>query len=224
MKMKFLLGATLVLSLSLGFGSCKSKKAVASKSASQNEIGTILENMPCEDAGRSDKNNFRSSSMSTSSDLQLSKEKALLLAKQRLVTLINSNTKSVTDRYVNEREFTDASEFEQKFENLTREVADETLNNIVVICEKSSVLDNKQYRSFIAIEVSKEDIMNGFQRKVSKTKSFRSITTRRNLRRSSTRRWRKWQPRRPTKTPSARKNANVHAGYTDEGGDSQLFC
>jgi hypothetical protein len=85
-----------------------------------------------------------------------------------MVTLINSNTKSVTDRYVNEREFTDASEFEQKFENLTREVADETLNNIVVICEKSSVLENRQYRSFIAIEVAKEDIMNGFSTRVSK--------------------------------------------------------
>jgi hypothetical protein len=168
MKMKFLLGASLLLSLSIGFGSCKSKKTVATKASTQNEIGTILENMPCEDAGRSDKKFFRASSMSTSSDLQLSKEKALLLAKQRMVTLINSNTKSVTDRYVNEREFTDASEFEQKFENLTREVADETLNNIVVICEKSSVLDNRQYRSFIAIEVAKEDIMNGFSTRVSK--------------------------------------------------------
>lgn len=168
MKIKFFLGLGLLLSLSLSVDSCKSKEAVASKTASESEIGTILENMPCEDAGRSDKSYFRASSMSTSSDLQLAKEKALLLAKQRLVTLINSNTKSVTDRYVNEREVGDAAEFEQKFENLTREVADETLNNIVVICEKSSVLANKQYRAFIAIEVSKEDIINGFSRKVSK--------------------------------------------------------
>ncbi len=168
MKMKLLLGIGLLLSLSLGFGSCKSKKTVAAKTATNSEIGTILENMPCENDGRSDKNYFRASSMSTSSDLQLSKEKALLLAKQRLVTLINSNTKSVTDRYVNEREIGNAAEFEQKFENLTREVADETLNNIVVTCEKSSVLANRQYRSFIAIQVSKEDIINGFSRKVSK--------------------------------------------------------
>lgn len=168
MKIRTLLGISLLLSLLLGFGSCKSKEKVASQSATQSEIGTILENMPCEDAGRSDKNYFRASSMSTSSDLQLAKEKALLLAKQRLVTLINSNTKSVTDRYVNEREIGDAAEFEQKFENLTREVADETLNNIVVTCEKSSVLPNRQYRAFIAIEVSKEDIINGFSRKVSR--------------------------------------------------------
>jgi hypothetical protein len=164
MKRSQLLGATLIaLTLIGGLSSCKSKqKTISSKS----EVGKILEDLPCEDQGRSDKKFFRASSMATSSDLQLAKEKALLAAKQRLVTLINSNTKSVTDRYVNEREFTNASEFEGKFENLTREVADETLNNIVVTCEKASVLDDKKYRAFIAIEVSKEDIMNGIDRKL----------------------------------------------------------
>lgn len=165
MKAKQLLGfGILSIALATGFNSCKStsQKPVSA----DKEIGKILEELPCEDKGRSDKNFFRASALATSSDLSLASEKALLLAKQRLVTLINSNTKSVTDRYVNEREVKDASEFEQKFENLTREVADETLNNIVVVCEKKSVLDNKQYRGFIAIEVSKEDILNGIQRKV----------------------------------------------------------
>lgn len=165
MKAKQLLGiGVLSIALSTSFNSCKSssQKPVSA----DKEIGKILEELPCEDKGRSDKNFFRASALATSSDLSLASEKALLLAKQRLVTLINSNTKSVTDRYVNEREVKDASEFEQKFENLTREVADETLNNIVVVCEKKSVLDNKQYRGFIAIEVSKEDILNGIQRKV----------------------------------------------------------
>ncbi len=164
MNTKQLLGiGVIALSLTLGFTSCKSKTTVSA----DKEVGKILEDLPCEDKGRSDKNFFRASALATSSDLSLASEKALLLAKQRLITLINSNTKSVTDRYVNEREVKDASEFEQKFENLTREVADETLNNIVVVCEKKSVLDKNQYRGFIAIEVSKEDILNGIQRKVS---------------------------------------------------------
>lgn len=114
------------------------------------------------------KNYFRAFSMATSSDLSLSKEKALLLAKQRLVTLIQSNTKSVTDRYVNEREVGSASEFEQKFENLTREVADQTISNIVVACEKSSVLPDKKYRSFVAIEVEKEELLNSLNNSISK--------------------------------------------------------
>jgi len=156
------LGA-LVVCLMLGTYSCKSKKKVTTKS----EVGQILEDLPCEGSGKSDKKYFRAFSMATSSDLSLSKEKALLLAKQRLITLIESNTKSVTDRYVNEREMGSASEFEQKFENLTREVADETISNIVVACEKSSVLDDRKYRSFVAIEVSKEELLNKLNNSIS---------------------------------------------------------
>jgi len=155
---------SLIVALAFGGYSCKSKKTVASNS----EVGQILEDLPCETAGKSDKKFFRAFSMATSSDLSLSKEKALLLAKQRLVTLIQSNTKSVTDRYVNESELGSASEFEQKFENLTREVADEKISNIVVACEKSSVLPDKKYRSFVAIEVSKEDLLNEMNNRISK--------------------------------------------------------
>ncbi|WP_439184187.1 hypothetical protein [Carboxylicivirga taeanensis] len=155
--------AILSLVVMFSLDSCKSKEKVSTNS----EVGTILEDLPCEDKGRSDKNFFRASAMATSSDLSLAEEKALLNAKQRLVTLINSNTKSVTDRYVNEREFGDAAEFEQKFENLTREVADETINNIVIACQKKSVLPNGKYRGFIAIEVSKEDILNGINDRLS---------------------------------------------------------
>ncbi len=164
MKIKQTIGlGVLAICLTIGTYSCKSKEKVATNS----EVGEILEDMPCENAGRSDKKYFRAFSMATSSDLSLSKEKALLLAKQRLVTLIESNTKSVTDRYVNEREMGSASEFEQKFENLTREVADETISNIVVACEKSSVLPSKKYRSFVAIEVEKEELLNSMNNRIS---------------------------------------------------------
>ncbi|MCL2073987.1 MAG: hypothetical protein FWH18_08705 [Marinilabiliaceae bacterium] len=169
MKRVSILLLGLVLLLALGFAGCNSKKKT--KKA---EIGTILDDMPCEKDGKSDKNYFRAYSMSESTNLQLSKEKALIAAKQRLITLINSNTKSVTDRYVNEREVGNASEFEQKFENLTREVADETISNVVIICEKTSVLDNKkskqskQYRTFISIQVSKDDVLSSMNNRISK--------------------------------------------------------
>ncbi|WP_430813485.1 hypothetical protein [Carboxylicivirga sp. RSCT41] len=160
---RFFGAAILTLVVLVSFNACKSKEKVSTNA----EVGTILEDMPCEDKGRSDKNYFRASAMATSSDLSLAEEKALLNAKQRLVTLISSSTKSVTDRYVNEREFGDASEFEAKFENLTREVADETITNVVVACQKKSVLPNGKYRGFVAVEVSKEDILNGISNKMS---------------------------------------------------------
>ncbi len=163
MKSKILFFAAVSLIFMGSLSSCKSKEKVSAKS----EIGDMIEDLPCEDQGKSNKNFFRASAMSTSSDLSLAKEKALLLAKQRLVTLINSNTKSVTDRYVNEREIGDAAEFEQKFENMTREVADETINNIVVTCEKASVTQDKKYHGFVAIEVHRDDVLNGIDRRIS---------------------------------------------------------
>ena len=167
MNVKKLLGIGLMfLSLVASMSSCKSKEK-ATKKTSKSEVGKILDALPCEEEGRSNKKFFRATGMATSSDLALAKEKALLNAKQRIVTLINSNTKTVTDRYVNEREFGEASEFEAKFENLTREVADETITNLVVTCEKASVLDNGKYRGFVAIEVDKEDVLNGINTKLS---------------------------------------------------------
>ena len=169
MKLKKLIGiSALILIMALGFQGCKSKEKVSAKSA----VGQIMEDMPCTKEGRSDRKFFRASSMATSTDLQLSKEKALLLAKQRLVTLIKSTTKTVTDRYINERGFSDVSEVESKFENMTREVADETLSNVVVACEKSSVMDNGKYNSFIAIEVDRDDVMTGMDRKLSNDKKL----------------------------------------------------
>ena len=166
MKRELILILSLVLCLIIGFSGCNSKKKTRNA-----EIGTLLDDMPCEKEGKSDKNFFRAYSMAESSNLQLSKEKALTAAKQRLITLINSNTKSVTDRYVNEREVGDAAEFEQKFENLTREVANETITNLVVTCEKSSVLSDKKskkYRTFVSIQVAKEDVLNGMNNRISR--------------------------------------------------------
>jgi len=169
MKLRKVLSISLlVLVVAFGFEGCKSKKKVSAKDA----VGKIMDDLPCTKEGRSDKKFFRASSMATSTDLQLSKEKALLLAKQRLVTLIKSTTKSVTDRYINERGFSDASEVESKFENMTREVADETLSNVVVVCEKSSVLDNGKYNSFIAIEVNRDDVLTGMDQRLSNDKKL----------------------------------------------------
>ena len=165
---KILSISLLVLVIALGFEGCKSSKKVSAKDA----VGKIMDDLPCTKEGRSDKKFFRASSMATSTDLQLSKEKALLLAKQRLVTLIKSTTKSVTDRYINERGFSNVSEVESKFENMTREVADETLSNVVVVCEKSSVLDDGKYNSFIAIEVNRDDVLTGMDQRLSNDKKL----------------------------------------------------
>ena len=143
---------------------CKGKEDVSKAQGGFKEI-----DIPCSGPKyRSDKNFFRADNSAISQDMSLSREKALTMAKQRLASLVESQIKSVTDRYVNEREFGENSEFEQKFENLTREVVNLKMNDIKIICEKPGSLGNGKYQTFVAVELDKESLLNGLNGNITK--------------------------------------------------------
>jgi len=157
-----------VLGTAMVFTSCKKNKDVIKPDKDAKEI--II---PCKDEGRSDKNFFRADASATSQDMSLSREKALTAAKQRVAGLINTKIKSVTDRYVNETEVGTNSDFEQKFENLTREVVNQTLVDITIICEKNFQESSGKYTTYIAIEISKDAMLNGINSSISKDQKLR---------------------------------------------------
>lgn len=128
--------------------------------------------VPCADKGRSDATFFRASSSGTSRDMATSREKALLLTKQRLASLISSTMKSVTERYVNEMDVADASEFEQTFENMTRDVVKQKLVEVTITCEKVGQKDDGSYETYLAVEVSKDAIYNGIDKGISRDKKL----------------------------------------------------
>ena len=167
MKTYSLLIIGLILILAIGLNGCKSNKPIIEQATNEESVAAAPENKPCEEEVYSDKNFFRTTSISTSSDLMLAKEKSLLLAKQRLVTIINSSAKSAISRYLSERGLNNPSEFQHKFETIALEAADEAVNNVAITCETASILPNKQSRTFVAIEISKEDILNCFTDKIS---------------------------------------------------------
>ena len=147
----------------VGLSSCKSKKVT------KDQVGTELKSLPCQGPKyTTDDKFFRSSQIGTSSDISLAKEKALTLAKQQLAASIQTKIKSVTDRYVNEREIGNQSDFSQKFENLTREVVDQTLIDIRTVCEQSTVLEDGRFRTFVALEINKETLKNGISERISR--------------------------------------------------------
>jgi len=157
-----------VLSSVLVLSSCKNKKGVIKPEKNDREII-----VPCKDEGRSDKNFFRADASATSQDMSLSREKALTQAKQRVAGLINTKIKSITDRYVNETEVGTNSDFEQKFENLTREVINQTLVDIAIICEKNFQEATGKYTTYIAIEISKDVMLNGINKGITKDQKLR---------------------------------------------------
>ncbi len=157
-----------VLGSALAFSSCKKNKDVIKPDKDAKEI--II---PCKDEGRSDKNYFRADASATSQDMSLSREKALTASKQRVAGLINTKIKSVTDRYVNETEVGTNSDFEQKFENLTREVVNQTLVDIAIVCEKNFQEATGKYTTYIAIEISKDVMLNGIDKGITKDQKLR---------------------------------------------------
>jgi hypothetical protein len=137
------------------------------KKATKSGVGTMIEDLPCQKDGRSDKNYFRAYASAKSMNLNAAREKALTTARGRLAAQINTTVKQVTDLYMNERTFGEASEFEEKFEGLTRTVVNQEISNVQVTCEKQSITDDNKYNKFIAIQVAKDEILNSIESQLS---------------------------------------------------------
>jgi len=154
-----------LMSLVLAFGSCKS-----GASATGSKVVDIV--TPCSDDDfHTDKNYFRATGIGTSADLSTSKRKAKLDANANLAQSVNQTIKNVSDRYTNERQFNDQSEFEEKFEQLTRNVVNQELNNVATVCTKTQMIDGR-YTSYVAVEVAKDELLNNISNQLSKDKKL----------------------------------------------------
>lgn len=129
--------------------------------------------IPCGKEGRSDKDFFRADASAVSQNMQASREKALMNAKQRLASNINPIFKAATDEYVNETTVGDASNYEDKFETMAREVVNQKLTDVAVVCEKTGQDKNGKWQTFIAIEVNKETLLNGLNEGITKDQKLR---------------------------------------------------
>ncbi len=116
----------------------------------------------------SNKEFFRAKSSGKSPDIATAKKIALNNAKTEIAGLIKTTIKSLTDNYTNQRSVTNAQDFENKFENLSREVVNQELTDIAVIGEKVLQQKDKTYEYWVAIEISKEALLSGITNRVSK--------------------------------------------------------
>ncbi len=144
--------------------SCGGSKPAAVKDSGLGKEVTV----PCSDNEfHSDQKFFRGTGSGTSQDQSTAKNKAGVDASSNLAASINRTIKTVTDRYTNERQIGENSEFEQKFEQLTRDVVSQELNNVSTVCSRSFVKDGK-WSFYVAVEVAKDDLLNKIKDKISK--------------------------------------------------------
>lgn len=111
---------------------------------------------------------FRANSIGESMDQVTSKKKALTNARNELAQSIQTTVKTVTDNYTNSREMNRREELEQRFEQLNREVVDQTLQGVRTICEKLVQTKEGNYKTYIAIELSADELVKQYNERLSK--------------------------------------------------------
>ncbi len=161
-----ILGAV-IISLS----ACKSKKTVSTPI--EKSTGAVEISLPFSaKAYWSDKENFRAKSSGNSMDLQTAKKIAMQNAKSEMAGLIQSTVKKVTDQYTNQRMVSNQQDFNNKFEELAREVTNQELIDIKMIGEKLFQETNNTYTYWVAIEANKQTVLNGIEKGISANKKI----------------------------------------------------
>jgi len=152
-------------SLIFATSSCKSKKDAG---ATSEEMGETLIEVYCSGEDFfSDDEYFRSNDVGESLDQSTSKKKALSNAKAALAGYIETTLKATFDNYVNSRELNNTEEVEERYEGLSREVVNQKLNGIRVICEKQTITQDSKYKTYIAIELAGEEIVSMMNQRLS---------------------------------------------------------
>ena len=121
---------------------------------------------------KTDKDFFRAKQVGKSPDVATAKKIALLNAKAELAGNIKSLIKRVTDEYTNQRTVGNKQEFENKFEELTREVVDQTITDVKLIDEKILKEQDNSFSYWAAIEVPKQSVLDAVTTKITKNEKL----------------------------------------------------
>ena len=153
--------------------SCKSKKEVVIEQ--KKPQGEVLVSNYCagEKEFMSTKELFRASAVGESMDQMVSKKKAMSNVKAILAGLIQTTMKGVTDNYVKSSEANNVEGVEERFEGNTREVINQQLSGVRVICEKQTKTADGNYKTYVCVEITAADILNGVNNKLSADKELK---------------------------------------------------
>jgi hypothetical protein len=164
--MKNLLRITSIC-VSILLASCSGTKKLASVTKAQ-EITIPFS----ESKYKSDNDFFRTKQMGKSPDLSTAKKIALQNVKAELAGNIKTVVKRVTEQYTNQRTVGTKQEFENKFEELSREVVNQSLTNIKQVDEKVFKEQDGSFTYWIVLEVSKQSVLDEASSKISKNEKL----------------------------------------------------
>jgi predicted transcriptional regulator len=160
--------SVLSIALVLGLFACGGSKKASNDTVSVKQQGESLIEVYCTGPDyQSNKDNFRASAIGESLDQMVAKKKASTNARAELASLVQTTVKGTIDNYVNSTEMNNVEQVEERFESLTREVINQKLQNLRVICEKHTKTSEGKYKTYLAIEIKAADLVEAMNAKLS---------------------------------------------------------
>ncbi len=165
MKITTKIIALSLLGLTLAVSSCKKNKTAPAKAGKDIEVKLFCEGSDYQNS----KEYFRASATGESTDRETAKKKAMSNARNYIASNINTTVKAVTDNYVNSREYNNKEEIEERFESLSREIVNQELQGLKIICEKVTQNSNTlKYTYYMGMELSGAELLTKMNEKLSK--------------------------------------------------------
>jgi hypothetical protein len=125
--------------------------------ANKKELGTKVNEPFSGKKYESNDRYFRGVGKGESADQNISESKADLQAKKELAQQMSTTIKAVTDQYLGETEVNKASEINDKFQSLIREVTNTTMVDLRKIGQEQYIKEGN-YTTYIAYEIHKRDM------------------------------------------------------------------
>lgn len=114
-----------------------------------------------------DKDHFRSTATGTSLSRETAKKMSRSNAEDKLARSVEATIEIVTDNYVNSTKFNNKEEVTETFNNLARTIVDQELRGAIIICEKLTQKPDGSFVSYIAIELSGDQIAQAYNERLS---------------------------------------------------------
>ncbi|WP_196884972.1 hypothetical protein [Aureivirga sp. CE67] len=111
---------------------------------------------------------IRGNSIGESSDMTLSKKKSRNNTLQELSSKISTTVKAVIDNYEKSVETASGEDIEKRYEALTREVINQNISGYRTICEKVTKTKEGKYKTYLAYEISIDNLINPLIKKLNK--------------------------------------------------------
>ena len=151
-----------VLGMFVVFNGCKSKEKIAKIPGEE-----IIEVYCSGPEYFANAEYFRANQVGESLDQATAKKKAMSNARADMASSVETTIKGVIDNYVNSRELNNTEEVEERFESLTREVINQKLTGVKTICEKTTRTTDGKYKTYIALELAGDELMNAMNERLS---------------------------------------------------------